>query len=84
MNSTQIKKILEKRGFKLKETLYNRNNSIIFIAVNENKDYIIKIQFVKDKNKKEKMKNECLINKTLNSTFIIKTYDIYSDLIHNH
>ena len=55
MNSTQIKKILEKRGFKLKETLYNRNNSIIFIAVNENKDYIIKIQFVKDKNKKEKM-----------------------------
>ena len=84
MNFNQIKVTFEKRGFKLKETIYNRNNSIINIAVNENKEYIIKIQIVKDKNKKERMKNESLINKSLNSTFIIKTYAIYSDLIQNH
>ncbi len=75
----EIKEILKKKGFIYKDKLGEGGFADVYIAENNKRDYAIKIQLASEKKKYEKIKNECVISKSLNGKNIIKTYAIYQD-----
>ncbi len=83
-NLEKIKLIFQKKGFKYKDRLGNGGYGDVYIFENNNRDYAIKIQMSSDKKKKEKIKNECVFSKSLNSINLVKTYAIYQDKLNSN
>ena len=83
-NLEKIKLIFQKKGFKYKDRLGNGGYGDVYIFENNNRDYAVKIQMSSDKKKKEKIKNECVFSKSLNSINLVKTYAIYQDKLNSN
>ncbi len=76
-----IKKFLLKKGYKCKDKLGSGGFGSVYIVSNNDRDYACKIQYSDQDRKLEKMKQECLLSKSLNGKHIIKTYSIHYDTI---
>ena len=81
MNITTIKKLLKKKGYIYKDKLGSGGFATVYIISNKDREFAFKVQSSQQQGKLEKIKNECLLSKSLNGKNIIKTYSIHYDFI---
>ena len=80
-----LKKIFQSRGFRIINHLSTGGQGNIYLAINNNKKFAIKVQFcnMDDVIRNSMIKNECFIAKSLSGKLFVYVYAIYHDKIMN-
>ena len=80
-----VNKIFQSRGFRIINHLSTGGQGNIYLAINNNKKFAIKVQFcnMDDVIRNSMIKNECFIAKSLSGKLFVYVYAIYHDKIMN-
>ena len=81
INLKNLKKYFKKKGFLYRDKLASGGFGSVYIVSINNRDYACKIQYSDQESKLVKMKNECLLSKSLNGKHIVKTNSIHYDTL---